>query len=546
NFQQGDTEIPNNGFESNDNEQEEEVEDGTIQYKSRLGSLSFTTLIICYATSFSQLLVSRVIAGLGGGGSTVMILTVLHDLLPPRKRSQYQSYTYTAQMLGLVCGSPVGGFITEYFGWRICFKINIIPFFIVLYIFAFRLPNYDPPGNDHTPTTKKRQFTPIIREQQQQMTRNNEGKDSIFKKLYSIDFLGAILLGAANTTFTTGITLGGNTRSWTDPFILSMLGMSAIFFLIFGLYEMLGAAYPLVSRLVISSRNIISLCVGNHLWGLGTSVSFYVLPQLFMVRRRRKNNNLCCFVLMNVYKKGVFGMNSTRAGLSIMVESLSISFASLCTGRYLRHQPHYRNFVLSTTVVYTLAIAVLSMWTSSGFPFVLGIICIIIEGCMSGAFVLSTLLAVGTEIPREDVSIVSSLAVMCRLMGYMNGVAIASAILQGTLKIYLYQHIQGDDIEQLLEFIRTSIRKVPTLSPKIQHIVTDGLSLAIQRTFWFAIACTLATFLILFFFMEDNLLWSSASSSITTADNNGNNKNDHNTNNVPIINNKKIPEINCP
>ncbi|KAI7857848.1 major facilitator superfamily domain-containing protein [Circinella umbellata] len=450
-----------------------------------------------YATSFSQLLVSRVIAGLGGGGSSVMILTVLHDLLPPRERSQYQSYTYTAQMLGLVCGSPVGGFITEYFGWRICFKINIIPFLIVLYVFAFRLPNYDPPGNDHTPTTKK---------------------GHIFKKLYSIDFLGAILLGAANTTFTTGITLGGNTRSWTDPFILSMLGMSAVFFLIFGLYEMMGAAYPLVSRLVISSRNIISLCVGNHLWGLGTSVSFYVLPQLFM---------------------GVFGMNSAHTGLSIMVESLSISFASLCTGRYLRHQPHYRNFVLSTTIVYTLAIAVLSMWTSSGFPFVLGIICIIIEGCMSGAFVLSTLLAVGTEIPREDVSIVSSLAVMCRLMGYMNGVAIASAILQGTLKIYLYQHIQGDDIEQLLEFIRTSIRKVPTLSPKIQHIVADGLSLAIQRTFWFAIACTFATFLILFFFMEDNLLWSSTTSSITTADNNGNNNNNTNNNNVPTINKKR-------
>ena len=94
-------------------------------------------------------------------------------------------------------------------------------------------------------------------------------------------------------------------------------------------------------------------------------------------------------------------MNSSRAGLLIMAESLSISFASLCTGRYLRRQPHYRNFVLSITIIYTLVIAVLSMWTTSAFPFVLGIICIIIEGCMSGAFVLSTLLAVGTKVPRE-------------------------------------------------------------------------------------------------------------------------------------------------
>ena len=135
---------------------------------------------------------------------------------------------------------------------------------------------------------------------------------------------------------------------------------------------------------------------------------------------------------------------------------------------------------------------------------------------------------------------------MCRLMGYMNGVAIVSAILQGTLKIYLYQHIQGEkdeDIRRLHEFIRTSIRKVPTLSPGVQQIVADGLGLAIQRAFWFALACMLVTFLILFFFMDDNLLWSLSSTTITAttvaAHNNDNdNDNNNNTNNTTISNKK--------
>ncbi|KAI9264260.1 hypothetical protein BDA99DRAFT_559540 [Phascolomyces articulosus] len=539
-------------------------EDDT-KHKNSLGTLSFTTLIVCsniaawvhtsyllvtvmvqllysklsslfgrqpmlvciaslfligsigcsYATSFSQLLVSRVLAGLGGGGSSVMILTVLHDLLPPRQRSQYQSYTYTMQTLGLVCGSPVGGFITQYLGWRYCFKINIIPFLFALYVFAFRLPNYTPPVSDDNIKNNSSDTTVIIKNNQEpintitslpassstsliQKQDSNSSyydntkptnicdSDNIFKKLYSIDFLGAILLGAANATFTTGIMLGGNTRPWTDPFILSMLVMSAIFFLIFGLYEIMGAAFPLVSRLIVSSRNIISICIGSHLFGLGSSVSFYVLPQLFM---------------------GILGMEPSRAGLCICVESLSISLGSILTGQYLRHQPRYRNFVLTSTIIYTLAISVLSVWTSSLFPFLLGMTCIFIEGIVSGAFVLSTLLGVGTEIPREEVSIVTSLSVMCRLMGYMNGVAIASAILQGSLKTYLYQHIQGEDVEELLEFIRTSIRKVSTLSPEIQQVVVDGLGLAIQKAFWFAVACTCATFLILAVFMENNSLW---------------------------------------
>ncbi|KAI8147661.1 major facilitator superfamily domain-containing protein [Fennellomyces sp. T-0311] len=424
-----------------------------------------------YATSFSQLIVARVIQGIGGGGATVMIVTVLHDLLPAKQRSQYQSYANTAQTLGLAFGPPIGGFITETFGWRYCFKINIIPFLIILYVYCFRLPNYsldDGSGENDT-----------------------AANTSVFKKLYRIDFLGAILLGAANTTFTTGVTLGGNTRAWTDPFILSMLTMAVLFFLTFGIYEAVGAAYPLVSRAVVSNSNVIGTCIANHLWGLGTSVSFYALPQLFM---------------------GVLGFHPSQSGIWIMVESVSNAAGCAGAGLYLRHWPRYRAYVLTAVAIYAVAIGVISLWTSTTFPFMLGIACIIIEGYMCGSFVVTTLLAASAEIPREEVSVVSSMVVMCRVMGYMNGVAISSAILQGTLKVFLHQHIQGDDADRLVEFIRTSIRKVYTLPPDIQNIVVEGLGLSIQRTFWFAVACTIATFFIVLTFMKNHALWSKPSS----------------------------------
>ncbi|KAI9498399.1 major facilitator superfamily domain-containing protein, partial [Zychaea mexicana] len=453
-----------------------------------------------YATTFSQLIVSRVIAGMGGGGTTVMIITVLHDLLPARKRGVHQSYVATAQTLGMAFGPPVGGFLTENFGWRYCFKISIIPLLIVLYIYTFRLPNYSPVEDDETSTKSKRLSSSTIASTATSepstsssiafTTSKGNSNDrcissSVFKKLYAIDFLGAILLGTANTTFATGLTLGGNTRSWTDLFIISMLAMSIIFYLIFGIYEMFGAAHPLVSRLIVSNRNTMSICIASHLWGLGTSVSFYVLPQLFM---------------------GVLGLNPAQSGLWTMIESASISAGNMLAGQYLKRMPRTRTFILTATTVYTVATGAMSMWPSPGFPFTLGIVCIIIEGLMSGAFVMTTIMAVSANIPRQDVSIVSSVAVMCRLMGYLNGVAVASAILQSTLKVFLYDHVKGDDAETIIVFIRTSIRKVHTLPLDIQQMVAEGLGRAIQRTFWFAIACTTMTFIVMLF-MKDHPLW---------------------------------------
>lgn len=44
-----------------------------------------------------QMGIARAIAGLGGGGIMTMASVVIHDLLPMRRRGQYQSYVNMAQ-----------------------------------------------------------------------------------------------------------------------------------------------------------------------------------------------------------------------------------------------------------------------------------------------------------------------------------------------------------------------------------------------------------------------------------------------------------------
>lgn len=49
------------------------------------------------AGNMTQMGIARAIAGLGGGGIMTMASVVIHDLVPMRRRGQYQSYVNMSQ-----------------------------------------------------------------------------------------------------------------------------------------------------------------------------------------------------------------------------------------------------------------------------------------------------------------------------------------------------------------------------------------------------------------------------------------------------------------
>lgn len=53
------------------------------------------------ASTMLQMGLARLIAGLGGGGIMTMGSVVIHDLIPMRKRGQYQSYVNMAHTVSL-------------------------------------------------------------------------------------------------------------------------------------------------------------------------------------------------------------------------------------------------------------------------------------------------------------------------------------------------------------------------------------------------------------------------------------------------------------
>src|SRR6202020_1747780 len=77
------------------------------------------------ATSLNQLILFRVLQGLAGGGLQPSSQGVLLDAFPPKKQGAAQTIFGIAALLAPVVGPTLGGYITDNYGWRWIFYLNV-------------------------------------------------------------------------------------------------------------------------------------------------------------------------------------------------------------------------------------------------------------------------------------------------------------------------------------------------------------------------------------------------------------------------------------
>src|ERR1700722_4503254 len=77
------------------------------------------------ATSLEQLILFRVIQGLGGGGLQPSSQAILLDSFPAEKQGAAQTMFGIAALLAPVVGPTLGGYLTVQYDWRWIFFINL-------------------------------------------------------------------------------------------------------------------------------------------------------------------------------------------------------------------------------------------------------------------------------------------------------------------------------------------------------------------------------------------------------------------------------------
>ena len=77
------------------------------------------------APNIWMLIAARALQGIGGGGILPLTHTIIGDLVSPRERARYQSYTSIMFMAASIVGPVLGGVLTDYVHWTLIFWINL-------------------------------------------------------------------------------------------------------------------------------------------------------------------------------------------------------------------------------------------------------------------------------------------------------------------------------------------------------------------------------------------------------------------------------------
>lgn len=322
-----------------------------------------------------QLIAFRGFQGIGGGMIVSSVFTIVADLFEPDKRGKYTGIVTSMYGLSSIIGPLAGGFITDHFGWRWVFYINIPLGLITFVILIIAMPGF----------------------------KSNE-------KRKSVDYVGIIALTLLLVPMLLAFSMGGKNFAWISIPCIGMFTFSIIMFIVFVIVEK-KSLNPIIPLTFFKDRAI--------------SVSFLIafFSQALM---------FSAIMYLPYFVQGVIGSTATTSGLITMPMMLGLLMASTITGFLISKIEKSRLFSMIAFVIMAVGAYLLS--TMGLKATYLNAICfMIILGFGVGISMPITNVNAQNATPREQIGSVTSAVMFFRNMGGTIGSAILGAIMSNSL-----------------------------------------------------------------------------------------------------------------
>lgn len=245
-----------------------------------MGGSMFSGLVI----SMPQLIIARGLQGLGAGGMLSMPRATMGDIFNPRERGRWMGVVTSVFGLASIIGPVMGGWITDNWGWRWVFYINLPVAGLALLAVLVGLP-----------TVKT--------------------DDTV-----RLDWQGSLALVAGLVPMLLAFTWAGSNYAWGSAPILSLFG-AAIFFLSLFVWIERRAAEPIIAPDLFKDRIFTSTAI----------VALFVTMGMFGA-----------IIFLPLFVQGVLGKTAQQSGQILTPMMFSFVIGSVIGGYLITRTGKYK------------------------------------------------------------------------------------------------------------------------------------------------------------------------------------------------------------
>lgn len=417
-----------------------------LMLQSAVAIFVAASMLAGLSQNMAQLIGTRALQGIGGGGLMVLVMAVIADIVSPRERGRYMGLFGAVFGVASVLGPLLGGLFTEHLSWRWVFYVNVplgLAAFLVLGAVL------------HIP---------------------------VHKQKHTIDWLGAALMVAGTVTLLLVAVWGGQKYPWGSAQIIGMAVGGVVAMTAF-VFQELRHPEPLVP---LSMFRLSVLRVAS---AMGFVIGFGMFGAI---------------VYLSIFMQVVRGASPTSAGLQLLPLMLGLLITSVVSGRLITRTGRYKIFPILGSGTATIGMLMLSrcgvdtdLWFVWLSAFVLGI--------GLGGVMQVLVIAVQNNVDRKQLGAATSTATFFRSIGGSFGTAVFGAVWTAQLATQLAKNLPADVATQLStagQSVTASMGNIAELPEPIHDLVLLSFANSIDRTFLLAVPVMLVAFVLSFFLKE--------------------------------------------
>jgi DHA2 family multidrug resistance protein len=334
---------------------------------------TISSLLCGAATSLAEIIIFRVVQGIGGGGLQPMSQAILMETFPPHERGLAMAIFAMGAVLGPLLGPLLGGYLTDNYSWRWVFYINLPIGLIALAMIHRNI--FDPPYQE----------------------RGTKGE--------RVDYMGLALLSVGLGALQIVLDKGQQEDWFSSDYILvlSVIAGACLVFLVF--WE-LAHPNPVLDFRVFVDR---SFAVGSFVMSLGFFSFFGSI------------------VLLPIFLQNLMGYNAFLAGLVLGPSGAVTLFLLPVIGK-LTQRVDARMLLGGGLIINAYAVYYMSGFNLE-IDFTTAMMGRVIQGVGMPFFFVSLSLLTMAHLPREKMNNASAIYNLLRNLGGSFGVAFVTTLL---------------------------------------------------------------------------------------------------------------------